>query len=224
MLDCCHYCQKECSITTYRRRQGVHGDSLFLSECSGCGARWIQEWTLPMTHLSLLKGFNGVRRSRNVRVIPILMVTFLFLSPLFSEQLVGAQLTGAFGNATREAGTSTSDLVTTTNETDTEDESHLLKVNLFIFGIDNATENIVTYVTAKNTTKAFAGSSLEIDRLDNQSDGIGELFFTFPEIAMNPGEKFEACALKVSDEETPCTPGLTGQTNRTEVAQLLLSP
>lgn len=149
----------------------------------------------------------------------MVMTSIPLLSSTLLEQKITAQLIEPFGNFSGSTLTSP-----TTNETISDDQSGLLKVDLFLFGIDDASGNIVTFVTAKNLTKAFAGSGQELDRLDNQSDGIGEVFYTFPELTVSPGDKFEACAVTVNDQAIQCTSGLKGPSNRTEVSQLLLTP
>lgn len=94
-------------------------------------------------------------------------------------------------------------------------------MGIFIFGIDNDTGNIITYVTAKNMTKAVAEAASVLDRAHNATDGIGEVYYSFPEISTKVGDKFEACALKVNDQSIQCTSGSKSPANRTETAQLL---
>jgi hypothetical protein len=180
--------------------------------------------------LRTAKDFNiwGKRGEGKVKMSTLATIMFLMMSiPLLSsmllEQKVTAQFIEPFGNFSTTSNTTTTN-TTTTTETLSDDQSGLLKVELLVFGIDDATGNIVTFVTAQNLTKAFAGSGQEIDRLDNQSDGIGEVFYTFPELTMNPGDKFEACAVTVNDHGIQCASGLKGPSNRTEVSQLLLTP
>jgi hypothetical protein len=156
------------------------------------------------------------RLTRSLVTISMLALTVPLFSLLSLEQLVEAQVEGSFGSQFIPSDTDSAEVQ--------GNESGIFKVDLFVFGVDNATEDVVTYVTAKNTTQAFAGNALEIDRLDNQSDGIGEVFYTFPEVAMNAGDKFEACAVKVGNQEIQCTTGFKGPTNRTEIAQILLNP
>ena len=49
-------------------------------------------------------------------------------------------------------------------------------MGIFIFEIDNDTGNIITYVTAKNMTKAVAEAASVLDRAHNATDGIGEVY------------------------------------------------
>lgn len=53
----------------------------------------------------------------------------------------------------------------------------------------------MTYVTANNMTKAVAEAASVLDRALNATDGIGEVYYPFPEISTKVGDKFEACAL-----------------------------
>ena len=91
-------------------------------------------------------------------------------------------------------------------------------MGIFIFEIDNDTGNIITYVTAKNMTKAVARAASVLDRAHNATNGIGEVDHSFPEISTKVGDKFEACALKVNDQSIQCTPGSKSPANRTETA------
>lgn len=169
------------------------------------------------------RGESEFKMMRTLATIMFLMImmSISLLSSTLLEQKVTAQLIEPFGNFSTATATTTT---AAANETLSDDQSGLLKVDLFLFGIDDATGNIVTFVTAKNLTKAFAGSGQEIDRLDNQSDGIGEVFYTFPELTVSPGDKFEVCAVTVNDQAIQCASGLKGPSNRTEVSQLLLTP
>jgi hypothetical protein len=112
---------------------------------------------------------------------------------------------------------------TVASSADTADEVALdeLKVDLFLFGITEDTGNVVTFITINNLTKTYGDSASILDKADNMTDGIAEVFFSFPEMKVNVGDKFEVCALKVDEKKVQCTSGFKTPYNRTEIAQLL---
>jgi hypothetical protein len=155
----------------------------------------------------------------------LLLMTAAVSAPLLLQE-TAAQITslkpmGAIPNATTSTPTSSPDA--TTNGTIVTRDAGPLKVNVILFGIDNKSSSIVTFVTVKNITKALGGNSLQLDVSDNKTDGIAEVFFTFPEITPNVGDKFEACSVVVEDRSLTCTEGFKSPTNRTETAQLLVT-
>jgi hypothetical protein len=155
----------------------------------------------------------------------LLLMTAAVSAPLLLQettaQTSSLKPVGAIPNVTTSTPTSLPDA--TTNKTNVTRDAGPLKVNVILFGIDNKSSSIVTFVTVKNITKAFGGNSVQLDVSDNKTDGIAELFFTFPEITPNVGDKFEACSVVVEDRSLTCTEGFKSPTNRTETAQLLVT-
>jgi hypothetical protein len=109
------------------------------------------------------------------------------------------------------------------NATATAGDLGPLKVEVLLFGVDKKPGQIVTFVTANNVTKAFGGNSAELDRADNITDGIADVFFTFPEITPKVGDKFEACSIVLEDRSLMCGSGFKSPANVTETVQLLVT-
>ncbi len=109
------------------------------------------------------------------------------------------------------------------NATATAGDLGHLKVDVLLFGVDKNPGQIVTFVTANNVTKAFGGNSAELDRADNITDGIADVFFTFPEITPKVGDKFEACSIVLEDRSLTCGSGFKSPANVTETVQLLVT-
>ena len=239
MFDVCPNCKRETLISSYRHKVDDY-ISYFLVKCNKCGDLWQHEWVLPHTYANSLRNhargktrhreklvrvIGNSQQQKSVVVVSILlmtlMVTPLTLDPISEPQIALAQ-SSPFAESspfsTSTSGTNTSDSTTVADSASAD----LLRVGMFIFGIDNDTGNVVTYVTAKNLTKAGADLGSTMDAADNSTDGIAEVYYSFPEITAQVGDKYEACALKVNDQSVQCTSGFKSPSNRTEVAQLLL--
>lgn len=237
MFDVCPNCKRETLISSYRHKVDEY-ISYFLVRCNKCGDLWQHEWVLPHTYASNLRNYEtgktrhreklvrvigNAQQQRSVAVVSILLIT-LMITPLTLGPISGPQFALAQSSPFSESSpfsTSPSNTSDTTIGADSA-AADLLRVGMFIFGIDNDTGNVVTYVTTKNLTKAGAALASTMDAADNATDGIAEVYYSFPEISAQVGDKYEACALKVNDQTVECTSGFKSPTNRTEVAQLLL--
>jgi hypothetical protein len=168
---------------------------------------------------------GNARQQKSVEVVSILlinlMITPLTLGSISESQIALAQSSPFAESSPFSTSTSTTNASDTTTTVDSA-RPDLLRVGMFIFGIDNDTGNVVTYVTSKNLTKAGAELASTMDAADNSTDGIAEVYYSFPEMSAQVGDKYEACALKVNDQSVQCTTGFKSPSNRTEVAQLLL--
>lgn len=237
MFDVCPNCKAE-TLISYRHKVDDY-ISYFLVKCNKCGDLWQHEWVLPHTYASNLR-VNATRKTRHreklVRVIGnpqkynsvavvsmlllTLMITPFTLGPISGPQTAFAQSSSPFAESSpfSTSGANTSDAATAADSAGAD----LLRVGMFVFGIDNETGNVVTYVTTKNMTKAGAALASTMDAADNATDGIAEVYYSFPELSAQVGDKYEACALKVNDHNIQCTSGFKSPSNRTEVAQLLL--
>ena len=242
MFDVCPNCKRETLISSYRHKVDDY-ISYFLVRCNKCGDLWQHEWVLPHTYANnlrvhaagktrhrekLVRVIGNAQQQKSVVVVSILlmtlMITPLALGPISEPQIALAQSSpfgesSPFTTSTPTTTTNASDATTIAADTSRAD---LLRVGMFIFGIDNDTGSVVTYVTAKNLTKAGAELGSTMDAADNSTDGIAEVYYSFPEFSAQVGDKFDACALKVNDQTIQCTSGFKSPSNRTEVAQLLL--
>lgn len=238
MFDVCPNCKRETLISSYRHKVDEY-ISYFLVRCNKCGDLWQHEWVLPHTYSSNLR-VNATRKTRHreklvrvignaqkynsLAVVSMLLIT-LMITPFTLGPISGPQIAFAQSSSPSTESSPFSTSVTNTSEAATAGDSagaELLKVGMFIFGIDNDTGNVVTYVTAKNLTKAGAALGSTMDAADNATDGIAEVYYSFPEISAQVGDEYEACALKINDQTIQCTTGFKSPSNRTEVAQLLL--
>jgi hypothetical protein len=239
MFDVCPNCKRETLISSYRYKVDEY-ISYFLVRCNKCGDLWQHEWVLPHTYASnlrnhaagktrhrekLVRVIGNAQQQKSIAIVSILLIT-LMITPLTLGPVSGPQFALAQSSPFAESSPfATSTPTTNTSDTTTGADSaaaDLLRVGMFIFGIDNDTGNVVTYVTAKNLTKAGAELGSTMDAADNSTDGIAEVYYSFPETSAQVGDKYEACALKVNDQTVQCTSGFKSPSNRTEVAQLLL--
>ena len=97
------------------------------------------------------------------------------------------------------------------------------KVDVILFGINNTTGNVVTYVTANNQTRAVALNATDENVKHENSTGVAEVFFTFPDLKLKVGDKFQACNILVKDSTIVCATGLKSPLNKTESVNILVS-
>ena len=98
--------------------------------------------------------------------------------------------------------------------------THVFKVDVILFGIDNKTGNVVTYVTAKNQTAAVAVNATDENIKHENSTGVAEVFFTLPNLKLKVGDKFQACNVLIKDSNLVCGTGLKSPLNKTESINL----
>ena len=111
--------------------------------------------------------------------------------------------------------------VVTTTPTKTPASS--LKIDVILYGIDNKTGNVVTFVAAKNHTDAAAFNATDANIKHENSTGVAEAFFTLPNVTLKVADKFQACAVLMKDLHLVCGTGLKSPLNRTESVNLLVT-
>ena len=98
-----------------------------------------------------------------------------------------------------------------------------LRVAVTVFGIDNATEKIVAFVIAKNTTLAKLFDASALDNQDSgvkRNDGIVELYFPFSQLSLAIGKEFKTCVIVLKDLTTMCEVGYKSPSERPEYISL----
>lgn len=98
--------------------------------------------------------------------------------------------------------------------------THIFKVDVILFGIDNKTGNVVTFVTAKNQTAAVAVNATDENIKHENSTGVAEVFFTLPNLTLKVGDKYQACSVLIKDSTLVCGTGLKSPLNKTESINL----
>ena len=99
----------------------------------------------------------------------------------------------------------------------------VFKVDVILFGIDNKTGNVVTFVTAKNHTAAVAVNATDENIKHENSTGVAEVFFSIPNLKLKVGDKFEACNIVVKNSNLVCGASLKSPLNKTESINLLVT-
>ncbi len=101
--------------------------------------------------------------------------------------------------------------------------TRVFKVDVILFGIDNKTGNVVTFITAKNHTEAVAVNATDENIKHENSTGVAEVFFSIPNLKLKVGDKFQACSVLTKDLNLVCATGLKSPLNKTESVNLLVS-
>lgn len=99
--------------------------------------------------------------------------------------------------------------------------ANALKIDVILYGVDNKTGNVVTFVVAKNHTDSRAFNATDANIKHENSTGVAEAFFTLPNVTLKVADKFQACAVLVKDLHLVCGTGLKSPLNRTESVNLL---
>jgi hypothetical protein len=104
----------------------------------------------------------------------------------------------------------------------------VFRVIVTIFGVDESMGDVVAIVTAKNEAakvKLFNASGPEVIPI-NASEGGGhfiEYVATFPNVPVNSGDEYKACAATVKDLELTCKIGNNSPAARPEFIDLSLN-
>jgi hypothetical protein len=101
--------------------------------------------------------------------------------------------------------------------------TNALKVDVILFGINNKTGNVVTFVTAKNQTATVAVNASDENVKHENSTGVAEVFFTLPNLKLKVGDKFQACNVLIKDLTLTCGTGLKSPLNKTESINILVN-
>jgi hypothetical protein len=101
--------------------------------------------------------------------------------------------------------------------------TNMFKIDVILFGIDNKTGNVVTFINAKNRTEAVSVNATDENIKHENSTGVAEVFFSIPNLKLKVGDKFQACSVLVKDLNLVCATGLKSPLNKTESVNLLVS-
>lgn len=100
--------------------------------------------------------------------------------------------------------------------------SSALRVDVILYGINNKTGNVVTFVFAKNHTDSVAFNATDDNIKHENSTGVAEAFFTLPNTKLKIGDKIEACNVSINDLKLVCGTGLKSPLNRTESVNIMV--
>lgn len=103
--------------------------------------------------------------------------------------------------------------------------NEIFTVVVTLYGVDNMTDNVVTFFSTNNITRGTVLNATEIDLNDtSKNDGIVDVYLTFPNITIPAGEEFTACNMVLRDLSLVCDTGHNSPSPRTEYIDLLLQP
>jgi hypothetical protein len=101
----------------------------------------------------------------------------------------------------------------------------VFKVILSVFGIQPTTGDIVTIVSVNGESKVKLFDTTNIAVNSTQGGGIQEFVATFPNVNVNVGDEYKACALLLKDlspDNLICKTGLNSPAKRAEYVDLSL--
>jgi hypothetical protein len=102
----------------------------------------------------------------------------------------------------------------------------IFKVILSVFGIQPTTGDIVTIVSVNGESKVKLFHTANIAVNATQGGGIQEFVATFPNVNVNVGDEYKACALLLKDlskDNLICKTGLNSPAKRAEYVDLTLA-
>jgi hypothetical protein len=102
----------------------------------------------------------------------------------------------------------------------------IFKVILSVFGIQPTTGDVVTIVNVNGESKVKMFDTANIAVNATQGGGILEFVATFPNVNVNVGDEYKACALLLKDlspENLICKTGLNSPAKRAEYVDLTLA-
>lgn len=97
------------------------------------------------------------------------------------------------------------------------------KVDVILFGVDNHTGNVVTFISVKNQTAAAAVNATDANIKHENSTGVAEVFLTVPNLKLKVGDKYQACIVITKELHLVCATGFKSPLNKTESINLLVS-
>jgi hypothetical protein len=103
----------------------------------------------------------------------------------------------------------------------------VFKVTMSVFGVEESKGDVIALVTVNNQesrVKFFDSSSRELIPM-NAGGGSGhivEYVATFPNVTVNSGDEYKACALTVKDMNLKCGTGHNSPANRPEFIDINL--
>jgi hypothetical protein len=105
-------------------------------------------------------------------------------------------------------------------ETKVNDE---LAVVVTLYGVNNTTGNVVTFVsTNNNNTKGAILNATALDLKDGSNDGVVDVVLSFPNVTITTGEQFRACNMVLKDLSLVCETGHNSPSPRAEYVDLVL--
>jgi hypothetical protein len=104
------------------------------------------------------------------------------------------------------------------------EENERFTVDVTLYGVNNATDNVVTFVEANNITRGKVLNATELDLMDGGNDGIVDVVLGFQNVTIPVGEEFRACNMVLRDLSIVCDTGHNSPSIRAEYVDLLLQP
>jgi hypothetical protein len=159
---------------------------------------------------------------QNSRIISTLclVAALVIVMPMgYSANSVQAQLLPSTKSPPSAATTTTTPKVAVAQVTT---PTTSLKVDVILYGIDNNTGPVVTFVFAKNHTDAVAFNATDNNIKHENSTGVAEAFFTLPDLKLKVGDKIQACNVSIKDLNLVCGSGLKSPLNRTESVNIMV--
>lgn len=99
----------------------------------------------------------------------------------------------------------------------------IVTVAVTLFGIDDSTDNVITFVTVKNLTKAVVSNATALDLKDGKADGTAVVSLRFPSKYIKYGSEIKACNLTLKDLSIVCAKTQKSHITRTVFMQLFLN-
>jgi hypothetical protein len=97
-----------------------------------------------------------------------------------------------------------------------------LAVVVTLYGVNNATGNVVTFVSTNNNTRGAILNATELDLKDGSNDGVVDFVLSFPNVTVTIGEEFRACNMVLKDLSLVCETGRNSPSPRAEYVDLVL--
>ena len=98
-----------------------------------------------------------------------------------------------------------------------------LAVVVTLYGVNNTTGNVVTFVsTNNNNTRGAVLNATELDLKDGSNDGVVDVVLSFPNVTVTTGEEFRACNMVLKDLSLVCETGHNSPSPRAEYIDLVL--
>jgi hypothetical protein len=103
-------------------------------------------------------------------------------------------------------------------------KNEVFAVVVTLYGVDNTTGNVVTFVnTNNNVTRGAVLNATEIDLKDGSNDGILDVVLAFQNATITTGEEFRACNMVLKDLSLVCDTGYNSPSPRAEYSALSLA-
>lgn len=97
-----------------------------------------------------------------------------------------------------------------------------LRLVVTVFGINKDNSDMFIFATVNNTIKGKMINGIQLDKLDNITDGITELGFSYPEPLLKAGQAYSACAVILTQPKLICGTNHKSPNERTEFIDLFV--